>query len=289
MAKRKRKSFNARAKALIRPRHVSVAFPLVGKATLKTKVGFHDVETLVNGFVNVAILTPANIDDPFGDMPVVGLDGAQDPNSLYEAHGKDLLAIPYKTYRCYQSEIIIRWRQHQEIQSSVIQAHDITGHLTDTATVAAQTISPTIPTHAVTIVAVPSDELSIPCQSWAEAMNHPLAIRSYQKMSSTVSSKWQTMRIPIHHKSFMDLYHNYGETKFGEGMHRHPFGTIPLPEGEQPVVHLFFCDEAGSADSAVDIIGTIQVIQKVLLYKATGDANGVMAILGNEYVPTVTG
>ncbi len=100
---RRRKSTSSRVMDKIRKltavKYIQPSFPLFAKTTLVTHAHGKKAMSTSAGFLELDIIKPSSIADPFAAMDITGDDGAVDGDSLLESASKDHLEKIYDSYR----------------------------------------------------------------------------------------------------------------------------------------------------------------------------------------------
>ncbi len=229
----------------ILPRIFAAQAVTTGKTTMNLK----DTTAVTNGFKDMGSLLLNNIDSPMGTLDYVDDAGvAQTAANNLEMSGQDIYDQIYTTYRVKSATVSLKWWAGTSVRTG--------------------------------IGCIPSFSATSPVASWYEAMNHPLRKIQWSKFDNTQDHA-NNMKFAIDVDWYYKEVVGRGTTESMAIKEYTDFGASPTI---QLYLHFFKLTGDATIDTNANIVGVLQVNQKVLM-KKTDQATDYVNFIGDEAHP----
>lgn len=264
---------------------IDPSFPNFAHTSTKTIVEASLVSTTTTlGYKKLAELQGTSWSDPFGDLQVHGTDGVIEA-SLFEAAGHDIMDLIYGSYRVLSSTLVFTiW--HTSNQQLTFTDADIS----DTTAGRANNSGVSSWGHHTQqkLCIIPSSSQNEVCDTWQEAMHHPLAyIKDIPPPLPEQIGRKVTIKVTIpNHASFIDrtFSHPANEMSQSRVMIDLPNGTFA--SGQRCYYHVYILgDHQKTGNTYINYTATMY--QHVLLSKFTGTNTSIAVSMGNDMIPTL--
>lgn len=273
----------SKIRKLTKVKWIDPMFPTFARSSLKTTgAKQRHFVTLTDGFLLMATLKGSNLNDPFGDLDLIKLDGTVETDSTMESAGHDVFDKIYNAYRVLGSTLVFKIRQMQIDTDHVVVA-------TNTSATATQTYKVPL---AIQLVIIPTTDVTLqPAKNWHEIIHHPFAYRVRVPIAGlSKSGSWTKLvvRIP-NHESFLNTTFRHTATDQGQARRMITFSS-GAGAGQSCDYKIFIIGDDALSDitQLCPISYEATMYQHVLFSKVGVDDSSTAIQMGVDYAPTNT-
>lgn len=253
-SKRRKKTPSKTLMKYLKPVRLPRVFPARASVIMKTTGAVSTKATTTNGFTTLGSLQVNSINSVFNTIDLIDAAGvSQAGTSNMESAGHDEFAKIYNAYRVNSVQVSFTWY-------------------------------PTVTLKRLCLVMIPTVTSTTPVTNWYQAMNHPLAIKSWARMDATQGKPTRT-RWNVNVLRYIKQGFSRASTTQGKRFDFNAMGAEP-ESANQVHFHLYLCN--ADAENEVDcfITGAMTVYQHTTLQKAIDDSGAWMSTgFASENVP----